>query len=78
MKVTNNSDANISDVEIEEIVRNDVRINLFNRTEEMIVSSDCFVTLVVKSSRYANGIELCHVGKLNKKMRWGLDGHDDI
>lgn len=71
MKVTNNSDIKISDEEINEIVKADVRINLWNRVKEIIVEKDTRVILVEDIGEP----NFLWVGKLNKSMRWGLDGN---
>lgn len=71
MKVRNDSDAKISDEEIKDIVNRNARINLLNKTSDIIVTADCFIVLAVDVG--LDEPEFVKVGKLNKKMRWGLD-----
>lgn len=73
MKIRNDSTAKITDQEIKDIVNSNARINLINKTSEIIVSSDCHVILVVVGGTDEPEPEFVNIGKLNKKMRWGLD-----
>jgi hypothetical protein len=71
MKVTNNSDVDISDEEIKNIVNSNVSIDLIDEASEIIVSEELYITLVVNEG-YDMSRELS-IGKLTEEMRWGLD-----
>ena len=73
MKVTNDSNAKISDDEIVEIVKRHVRINLYNKTSDIIITLGCDIVLAVDSGCDEGVPEFVRVGKLAKIECWGID-----